>query len=141
MWRRREIENYFCTERTLMAYAQHDVPDDLFGPAERQKRLTAMRESIDDVAAAIKLIRGEASPWSPDIKATDEFLDPLFRRFFEKLELPLTFRKSDYWNLAAFVPIDELDPEIVEKLDMIYKAAFGSGFPRGDDVPRYKAVV
>ena len=35
MWRRREIENYFCTEEVLVAYAVRDLPDDLFGIAER----------------------------------------------------------------------------------------------------------
>jgi hypothetical protein len=32
----------------------------------------------------------------PDIKASDDFLDPLFRKFYEKLGLLNLMRKTDY---------------------------------------------
>ena len=38
MWRRREIENYFCREDVLLAYARHDQSDDLFGRSEAETR-------------------------------------------------------------------------------------------------------
>jgi hypothetical protein len=38
MWQRREIENYFCREEALLAFARHAQPDDLFGHAERERR-------------------------------------------------------------------------------------------------------
>ncbi|MGQ0655745.1 MAG: AAA family ATPase [Betaproteobacteria bacterium] len=123
MWSRREIENYFCTEATLLAYADHDVPDDLFGAVEKERRTVAMREAIAEISNALSLIRAGANPWSPDIKATDEFLDPVFRRFFEKLGLPITFRKSDYFFLASLVPQHEIDVEISRKLDAIVATA------------------
>lgn len=123
MWSRREIENYFCTERTLLIYAEHDVPDDLFGKVERERRIQAMGESISEVATALATLKQGASPWSSDTKATDDFLDPVFRRFFAKLELPLTFRKSDYHVLAGMLPSDEMDLEIAEKLDAIVRVA------------------
>ena len=63
------------------------------------------------------------NPWSPDIKATDEFLDPLFDKYFEKLGLPNLIKKSDYHILARLVPKDKIDPEIVEKLDAIVAVA------------------
>ncbi len=118
MWQRRELENYFCTKAVLMAFARGDQPDDLFGHAERQGREQAMREAIDEVSQALSTL-GRPDPWSPDIKATDEFLDPLFKIFFKKLSLPLTFRKSDYHELASLVAKDAIDPEISEKLDAI----------------------
>ena len=62
-------------------------------------------------------------PWGPDLKATDEFLEPLFRRFYERLELPNLMRKTDYHTLAPFVPEGALDEEIREKLDLIAQAA------------------
>ena len=62
-------------------------------------------------------------PWSREVKATDDFLDPVFRKFFSKLHLPLTFRKSDYHVLARFVPKELFDPEIKEKLDRIAAVA------------------
>jgi energy-coupling factor transporter ATP-binding protein EcfA2 len=122
MWDRREIENYFCTEEVLMAYARSNQTDDLFGLAERDRRVQAMRESIREVADALRTL-DKPDPWSREIKATDDFLDPVFRKFFSKLHLPLTFRKSDYHVLARFVPKELFDPEIKEKLDRIAAVA------------------
>jgi len=123
MWRRREIENYLCTEEVLIAYAAHDLAaDNLFDAAERPGRERAMRDAISEVSHALKTLH-ELDPWSADVKATDEFLDPLFKNYFQKLGLPLQFRKSDYHVLASLVPKDKLDPEITEKLDAIVAVA------------------
>jgi len=122
MWRRREVENYFCSEEVLVAYAAHELPDDLFGHAEREQREQAMREAIAEVTEALKTLN-KPDPWSPDIKATDEFLAPLFKKFFEKRGLPLQLRKSDYHILAGLVPKAKLDAEIMEKLDAIVATA------------------
>jgi ABC-type lipoprotein export system ATPase subunit len=121
-WRCREIENYFCSEDVLLAYARYDLPDDLFGQFEQAKRVNAMREAIAEVAAALRTL-GKPDPWSPDIKATDEFLDPLFKSYFKKLGLPLDLRKSDYYVLAGLVPRERIDSEIIEKLDAILAVA------------------
>ena len=122
MWRRREIENYFCTQGVLLAYARHEQADDLFGLAERERRVKAMHESISEVEEALDRL-GKPSPWSTDTKASDDFLDPLFRRFFSKLGLPLMMRKAQYHTLASLLPRSEIDAEVVEKLDAIAKVA------------------
>jgi hypothetical protein len=122
MWRRKEIENYFCTEEVLLAYAVHDEPiDNLFGPREADRRKKAMREAIGDVTKLLEI--DEKDPWSPDVKASDEVLDRVFRLFFKKLELPLQLRKSEYHVLAGLVPKDKLDREIAEKLDALVTVA------------------
>lgn len=122
MWNRRELENYFCCEEVLAAYARGDTPDDLFGLAERSKREDVMREAIVEVTLALKTL-GKPDPWGPDIKASDEFLDPLFKAFFKKLNLPLAFRKADYHQLASLLPREKIDSEITEALDAIVAAA------------------
>lgn len=122
MWKRREIENYFCTEEVLVAYAKHDLPEDLFGRAESNQREQAMREAIAEVTQALKTL-GRPDPWSADIKATDEFLDPLFKKFFEKRGLPMQLRKSEYHVLASLLSKEKLDMEITEKLDAIVAVA------------------
>ncbi len=121
MWRRGEIENYFCTQSVLLAYARYDVPDDLFGASERENRERAMREAIAEVTKFLE-IDGKY-PWSPDVKATDEVLDRVFRLFFKKLALPLQLRKSDYYLLVGLAPKESLDAEITEKLDAIVRVA------------------
>ena len=121
MWSRKEIENYFCREEVLLAYARHDLPDDLFGRAEAEQREKAMREAIEEVTKLLEI--DELAPWSPDVKATDQVLDRVFRLFFKKLGLPLQLRKSEYRVLASLVPREELDGEITEKLDAIVTVA------------------
>jgi hypothetical protein len=81
-----------------------------------------MRDAITEVTEALRTL-DKPDPWSPDIKASDEFLDPLFKKFYEKLKLPLQLRKSEYHILASLMPKDKLDPEIKEKLDAIVKVA------------------
>jgi len=118
MWRKREIENYFCREDVLLSYAVSDVSDDLFGRAERQQRLDAMTAAIAEVTGALVTL-GKPSPWTDDIKASDDFLDPLFKTFSAKLGVSLVLRKNEYYKLAKFVAKDSIDAEIKEKLDAI----------------------
>ena len=54
----------------------------------------------------------EPPPWSPDIKATDDSLDSLFKSFSTTLGVPLVLRKHEYFKLAKFVPKSTLDAEI-----------------------------
>ncbi len=117
VWQRRELENYLCTRETLLAFAVAKGTEQqggLFGASWR----TTMEESIVEIESALAAL-GRPSPWGPDIKASDEFLDPLFRKFYEKLGLPNLMRKTDYHALAPFVPAEALDGEIREKLDAI----------------------
>ncbi len=121
MWRRREIENYLCQRSTLSAFAEaqgREQQGDLFA-ASWQK---AMEGAIEEIAGALAAL-AKPDPWSPDLKVSDEFLDPLFKRFYEKLNLPNIMRKTDYHTLAPFVPASELDAEIGEKLDRIVEVA------------------
>jgi hypothetical protein len=118
MWRRREIENYFCMEDVLLAYVRHHLPNDLFGLAEGGSREQTMRKAIAEVTHALRTL-GKPDPWSPNIKASDEFLEPLFKTYYQKLNLPLQLRKAEYHVLANLTPRDKLDAEITEKLDAI----------------------
>lgn len=129
MWKRREVENYLCLPEVLVAYSRQGLPDDdLFGQAEANRREAAMKEAISEIEAARETLK-QPGPWSADIKASDEFLDILFDKFFEKIGLPNIMRKSDYHQLAALVPKEKIDPEIAEKLDSIVAVA-GQARPR-----------
>lgn len=130
MWEKREIENYFCIPEVLYAWAVHDVEDDLFGIAERGLRKKAMEKAIAEVTHLLEI--DEKSPWSPDVKATDEVLDRIFRVFFKEMALPLAFRKRDYHLLAGFLPKQAIASEVTEKLDAIV-AISKRAKPKGDD--------
>ena len=125
-WTRREIENYVCTPAALEAYAVASAPDagpgPLFTAAEADRRVGAMRESIAEIESALKTL-GKGSPWDPDVKASDDFLDPLFQSYFGKLGLPNLMAKKNYHELADYVPDGEIDPEVGAKLEAIAQVA------------------
>lgn len=129
MWQRRELENYLCQRETLLAFA-HDQgrkqQGELFGEVWRN----AMEESIERIESALRTLGKD--PWSTDIKASDEFLEPLFQQFYESLGLPNLMNKTDYHALAAFVPVPEINPEIKEMLDAIVATASKAKPRRGE---------
>lgn len=121
-WRRREIESYFCLRETLLAYARSRAElaaaGPLFTPAEAERRLGAMEESIREVEDALATV-DRGSPWDGNLKVSDEFLAPLFKRYFAKLNLPNVMEKKNFHELAWLVPVAEIDPEVGEVLDAI----------------------
>ena len=125
-WERREIENYLCSQGTLEAYAEasaeRDWPEPLFLSSESERRLTAMREAITEISLAMETL-GQGSPWSADAKVSDEFLTRLFHIYFDKLNLPNLMSKSAFHTLVPYVPRDEIDAEVTDKLDTIAAVA------------------
>ena len=81
-----------------------------------------MREVLSDVGRALNTL-GRGSPWSSELKASDDFLTPLFEAYFRKIDLPNLMAKKNFYELADHVPDDEINPEIDEKLDAIATVA------------------
>lgn len=130
MWTRREIENYLCQESTLLAWAEERGRKELgeLGASGWQQH---MKKAIDEIVNALRALGKDA--WSPDLKATDEFLAPLFKRFYEHLGLPNLMPKSNYHTLVPFVPAEEIDREVSEKLDQIALVAEAVARQREED--------
>ena len=126
IWSRREIENYLSSRATLEAYARasaaETVPGPLFTEAEAGRRLEAMRRAIEEIESALATL-DRGSPWDADIKASDEFLTPLFVSYFKKLGVPNLMAKKSFYELADYVPDNEIDPEVHAKLDAIARVA------------------
>ena len=121
MWRRREIENYLCQRPVLLDFAAAEgerYGGKLFASAWR----STMDESIAEIEQALTTL-AEPDPWGPDIKASGAFLDPLFKRFYAKLQLPKLMTKTHYHRLAGFVEAKHIDPEIGDKLDALVSVA------------------
>ncbi len=122
MWERCEIENYLCSRATLEAYARvlgHELAlGPLFVDSESQRHLTAMRESIAEVEDALTTL-GKGSVWGVDLKASDEALSPILKRYFTKLGIPNRMPKRLYHELVEYVPIEEIDDEVRRGLDAI----------------------
>jgi hypothetical protein len=121
MWKKREIENYLCHRDVLLNWARAEATRSL-GPLFEKAWIEPMEDSIRQIEAAMSTL-GKGSPWSPDTKVSDDFLDPLFENFFKRLSLPNLMRKTDYHHLARHVPPELLDPEVREVLDRIVGAS------------------
>lgn len=126
MWSRREIENYLCQPATLLAWSDATAREPGVGPlfeeAEAQRRVAAMQESIADLVPPVAL-RDLSDRWWLDTKASDDFLDRLFPRYYERLGLENLMRKSDYHQLARHVPKSLVDPEVTQVLEGIHATA------------------
>ncbi len=123
-WRRREIENYLCQQETLLSFAQAHAKGQLYAIQLRN----AMQEAIDEVVRALVDL-GKPDPWGDELKVSDEFLKPLFAKFYDKIGLPNLMSKTDYHTLAPYVLPESIDAEVREKLDQIASVA-GSATPR-----------
>lgn len=120
MWRKRELENYLCQRETLVQFAEHHGME-VAGPLGSKAWGTVMEQAIEEVET---VLRGQGKdPWDGDVKASDEFLDPLFQKFYELLGLPNLMNKTNYHILVRFVPTELIDREIGEKLEAISAAA------------------
>ena len=122
MWKQRELENYLCQEDVLLAYTRGEVKRDLFSPAEADHREEVMRSCIDGMVKSLETSR-KPSPWGSDLKVSDDFLDPLFANYFDKLDLPNQMRKTNFHVLASLVAAADIDPEVKDKLDAIAEVA------------------
>ncbi|ABU57206.1 AAA family ATPase [Roseiflexus castenholzii] len=120
MWSRNELENYLCQRETLLTFAVSKGEESegaLFTASWRD----AMAQAIQEIEQALRLLGKD--PWGPDIKASDEFLTPLFQRFFQIRDRPNEMNKTNFHVLAAFVSPEAIDDEIRRALDAIGEVA------------------
>lgn len=120
MWRQCEIENYLCNQEVILSWTRATAENESEGPLFAQQWKELMEEMIAEFETAFETL-GKPTPWGAEIKATDDFLDPLFDKFFEKLGLPNLMRKTDYHELATYVQPETLDSEIKDVLDAVIR--------------------
>ena len=123
-WRKREAENYLCTRRTLLEFAASYVSDGLWTKT-KEERYAMMEKEIQETEHALSRLK-KLKPFSAEIKASDDFLKPLF----EAMPPPLNLGKVDFYKLVDHIPEDEIDPEVVEKLDAIHAVAMKAKTPQ-----------
>jgi len=97
-------------------------PESGHGPLDLLERQHHMADAITQVTSAMRTL-GLESPWSAIAKVSDDFLKRLFVDYYGRLGLPNLMEKKSFYELAELVPEDEIDPEIVEKLDAIVEVA------------------
>ena len=127
-WSKREIENYVCTQRTLENFASRgplvqDLKDEpLFQRPVINEHVDTMRSVIEEVTHSFEVL-GKGTPWDPNVKASDDVLKPIFEQYFTQLNLPNLMAKKSFHELVQYVPEDEINIEIKEKLDAIVAVA------------------
>lgn len=126
-WTRCEIENYIvCSKQVIIDWAHDAAMKQAGGPLFEMVYVpewkSAMEETITDVEKALATL-GEGTPWSPDIKVSDRFLNPLFEKFYKKVKIPNLMQKTNYHTLVKFVSKDQIDPEVTDVLNGILEVA------------------
>jgi predicted ATPase len=127
-WRKREIENYLCQPEVLEAFAQEqgiqrqEQVGPLFAGAEQKRYAKLMKKCVEGQIPP-DAYKDRNHSWWTNVKASDDFLDLVFQKFYEELKIPNLTRKTDYHVLARLVTKELMDPEIQEKLDLIVKVA------------------
>ncbi|MCS6927858.1 MAG: AAA family ATPase [Saprospiraceae bacterium] len=120
IWRRRELENYLCQKNTLLAFVEYEgrkIEGSLFATIWQN----TMEDSIKEVEKALRTLGKD--PWSDDIKASEEFLEPLFKVFYQKLQRPNDMAKKNFYALAQHVQPEDISPEILQALEIIAQTA------------------
>jgi len=117
MWKRREIENYLPIPDVIERYVS-EPPKDLFSLHDTELMADIIKDEIPPAA-----LKDKNHSWWINSKISDDFLDKVFSKYFQTRKMPILFNKSDYYILASFSKADELEPEITEKLDLIYETA------------------
>lgn len=116
-WKRRELENYFASPEILLRWVE-------FGKdkTKLEKNRSVMQETIEDYTLR-GYLRDRADAWWNDEKLTDNWLDKIIPKFFERigeLQNLTNFGKGSYYKFIQLLDTNEIDPEITEKLDAIY---------------------
>ncbi|NIA31228.1 MAG: AAA family ATPase [Actinobacteria bacterium] len=112
-WKRREIENYLPIPQVILRYLEKSATD-LF----TQPDMKLMEKFINDYIPPAAL-RDPQESWWFKTKMSDDFLDKIFRKYFNEMGSPVLMDKSNYYELALLAKPDELDPEVLEKLDLL----------------------
>ena len=132
-WGKHEIENYICSEDGLLAYAASCVSEDE-AAAEHggQKTLkfswekyrrhysSVMKAEIKKLETSLKNVRDPGL--FDDNSPASKNLEILMGNFAESVVVPV-LKKSSFYRLVQFIPEDQIDPEIREKLDLIAEVA------------------
>lgn len=100
-WKRYEIENYLLIPKAIKRFLKNDPSHEQKVDEEFGKQIPPGTDLFGDIPALTR------------VKASSEFLVP----FFEKIGLNTT--KGELYQLAAKMTLDEIHPEVKEKLDAI----------------------
>jgi len=108
-WRRYEIENYLVVPDALLRFCEQQEPD-LFAAEARRRAESFLRDQLPPVAFNNPL--SDHTTLSV-VKGSTDLLLPLLSHVHNPLA------KGELYLIAAAMAIDEIHPEVAEKLDLM----------------------
>ncbi|MDP8210960.1 MAG: AAA family ATPase [Candidatus Stygibacter australis] len=134
MWAQNEIENYITFLEPLREFikSQFTIQTDssqldFMNKINIDRPLQVLDETIKEISSALKILgEDNGDLWGSKIKASEKVLDKIFKNFSQKMNIPLILRKSDYYLLVKFLPLELIDKEIIQILDIINEVAIKS---------------
>ncbi len=136
-WKKYELENYMVFENVFCEWLDKELNkhtinklfkdyDLLSNGIENENTLSALREKIKiEYSNLINTFKIQRKDIDTE-KASDNFIKILFDNFIDNNSTILNSyniyppKKSEYYQLIQYLQPEQIDPEIVGKLDMIY---------------------
>jgi ABC-type cobalamin/Fe3+-siderophores transport system ATPase subunit len=117
-WTKRELENYFARPNLLLRHAQ------LIAYKYPQFTSIQLRGIMEQTISNFTIpayLNDLKNNWWNDAKLSDEWLDLIFPEFYNKIGLTQDFFKRDYYSLIGLMDVNDIDPEVRQKLDRLLK--------------------
>ncbi len=114
-WQRNEIECYIPLPDALYRYYAEPATMELF----EATNIDTLKQVIQDETIPAALRDKNHDFWKTT-KISDDWLAKILARYYKELQLPVQISKGEYYRFAEKAQPNELDPEIIEKLDRIY---------------------
>lgn len=111
-WTKREIENYFCFPEVFMSWAEASSRE-LFS----QNYSEVMSDVISALYPPLYLSDRSNEWWSTE--KMSEWTGRVFSEFYKRIGQPNDMGKGNFHELIKFLPIEKIDSEVVEKLDIL----------------------
>ncbi|MEK6616319.1 MAG: hypothetical protein AABZ32_09445, partial [Bacteroidota bacterium] len=103
----------------LIKYAEGKKANDLFSVAEQEQGKRTMEKVIRKIVPQIAMENSDDEYWK-DQKASEQ-LDRIFKEYFKELGKPNLMNKNKFFELANMMDKQQINTEVIEKLDLIYK--------------------
>jgi ABC-type cobalamin/Fe3+-siderophores transport system ATPase subunit len=119
-WKRRELENYFARPSVLVKYA---VSLQVKYPHLSDSSLKETMQKVMEENTAPARLKDLNHDWWMNGKLSDEWLDVIFPEFYKALKITDYSKnlKRTYYELIKFLDKDEIDIEVIEKLNAIHE--------------------
>jgi AAA15 family ATPase/GTPase len=112
-WSRKEIENYIPIPQTLYKFVEHSN----YGEIWKGRFIEIVKGKIPPDA-----LNDLNDPYWKTTKISDDFLTPIFEKFYDEAALPRGLMdKSKFYLLVEYIDKSLLDNEIQEVISKLYK--------------------